>query len=171
MGGFYAREPVLKAGDVERLLGQSIDQARSEALEAARTAKRIEHEQNLEKHRQREAERQMREKWADQLKKEPASMTVSLYRSTSTGAFEMVVQTNAQSLDVYIAGLAEAVATALKESEPGDHAKMLMATLKNAIPVAFAIAGYKAEKVAESKLLTCGQAAPDASELVAQSRV
>ena len=158
MGGFYAHEPALKPGQVERLLGQSIDQARSEALEAARAAKRLAHEQE-------------REKWADQLKKEPANMTVSLYRSTSTGAFEMVVQTNAQSLDVYIAGLSEAVATALKESEPGDHAKMLMATLKNAIPVAFAIAGYKAEKVAESKLLTCGQAAPDASELVAQSRV
>lgn len=33
------------------------------------------------------------------------------------------------------------------------------------------ISGYKAEKVAESKLLTCGFAPPDASELVAQSKV
>ena len=99
-----------------------------------------------------------------------ALMTVSLYKSTAGGSREIVVQTNAQSLDVFITGLAEALDAAVS-AEPSMAAQTISATLKNAFPVAFAIAGYKADKVSESKLLTCGFASPDASELVAQSKV
>lgn len=97
-------------------------------------------------------------------------MTVSLYKSTASGAQEIVVQTNAQSLDVFISGLSDALGRALQDV-PENSAAVIAATLKNAFPIAFSIAGYKAEKVSESKLLTCGFASPDASELVAQSTV
>lgn len=97
-------------------------------------------------------------------------MTVSLYRSCATGAREIVVQTNAQSLDVFIDALADALSSAI-DADPKNQAATIAATLRNAFPVAFAIAGYKAEKVTESKLLTCGFASPDAAELVAQSKI
>lgn len=97
-------------------------------------------------------------------------MTVSLYKSLANGAREIVVQTNAQSLDVFIAGLSDALCAAMI-AEPELAEQTLAQTLKNAFPVAFAISGYKADKVSESKLLTCGFASPDASELVAQSKV
>ena len=101
------------------------------------------------------------------------AMTVSLYESTASGAREIVVQTNAQSLDVFINGLSDALHSALmsKASASESSAWVIAATLKNAFPVAFAIAGYKAEKVSESKLLTCGVALLDASELLSQSKV
>lgn len=100
-------------------------------------------------------------------------MTVSLYQSSASGSREIVVQTNAQSLDVFIAGLADALHSALLAlaDERTAAAWIIAATLKNSFPVAFAIAGYKAEKVSESKLLTCGVAALDASELISQSKV
>lgn len=103
-------------------------------------------------------------------KQQEQRMTVSLYRSTASGTNEIVVQTNAQSLDVFISGLADALDAALS-AHPEHRQQTIAATLKNAFPVAFAIAGYKAEKVSESKLLTCGFASPDSSELVAQSKV
>jgi len=108
-------------------------------------------------------------------KKREVNMTVSLYKSMASGAMEVVVQTNAQSLDVFVGALADALHVALvhEASAPNsvDNSQALIAaTLKNAFPVAFSIAGYKAEKVSESKLLTCGFASPDASELLAQSK-
>lgn len=107
---------------------------------------------------------------ARQRRMKETAMTVSLYKSTAGGSREIVVQTNAQSLDVFISGLADALDAAV-QAEPELAAQTISATLKNAFPVAFAISGYKAEKVSESKLLTCGFASPDASELVAQSKV
>lgn len=98
------------------------------------------------------------------------NMTVALYKSVATGAREIVVQTNAQSLDVFITGLADALETAMR-AEPEQIQSTVAATLRNAFPIAFAIAGYKVDKVTESKLLTCGFASPDVSELVAQSHV
>jgi len=111
---------------------------------------------------------ELRNKWSK------PTMTVSLYKSTASGANEIVVQTNAQSLDVFIIGLANALHDALLKdaasSADRDNSESIIAsTLKNAFPVAFAISGYKADKVSESKLLTCGFASPDASELLAQS--
>lgn len=117
----------------------------------------------------------LREKWFGQETKKGSNMTVSLYKSMASGTYEVVVQTNAQSLDVFIGGLADALHAALVHEASAPNAvdnsqSMISATLKNAFPVAFAIAGYKAEKVSESKLLTCGFASPDASELLAQSK-
>jgi hypothetical protein len=117
----------------------------------------------------------LREKWFCQETKKGSNMTVSLYKSMASGTYEVVVQTNAQSLDVFIVGLSDALHAALVHEASAPNASdnsqaMISAILKNAFPVAFAIAGYKAEKVSESKLLTCGFASPDASELLAQSK-
>jgi hypothetical protein len=105
-----------------------------------------------------------------QSKQEVKQMTVSLYTSTASGKKEVVVQTNAQSLDLFIAGLADALNEAVSKVSPDDHAEMLASIFRNAFPVAFAIAGYKAEKVVESRTLSCGAAAPEKSSLLAHSR-
>lgn len=147
--------------EVLKILGQpTIDELRSQRLEAERGEFRAQLQREQEQINERARQRRRKE--------EP--MTVSLYKSTASGSREIVVQTNAQSLDVFIAGLSDALDAALK-AEPEHAAQTIAGTLKNAFPVAFAISGYKAEKVSESKLLTCGFASPDASELVAQSKV
>jgi len=157
----HRHEVMMKPDDLARMLGKpTVDELRQARLaeEREKTRQAIADEQA----RINEAVRQRR------MKETP--MTVSLYKSTAGGSREIVVQTNAQSLDVFISGLADALDAAL-QAEPELAAQTISATLKNAFPVAFAISGYKAEKVSESKLLTCGFASPDASELVAQSKV
>jgi hypothetical protein len=140
--------------DVERALGlPTIDDLRAQRLEEER-------EQLRQQYGTPRQPRKTGEK----------TMTVSLYRSCATGAREIVVQTNAQSLDVFIDALSDALESAIA-SDPTNRAATIAATLRNAFPVAFAIAGYKADKVTESKLLTCGFASPDAAELVAQSKI
>lgn len=153
--------PLIRADTLAKILGKpTIDEQRAAQLaeERATIRQRLVDEQASIN----EAVRLRR------MKENP--MTVSLYKSTANGSREIVVQTNAQSLDVFISGLADALAIAL-QAEPELAAHTIAATLKNAFPVAFSISGYKAEKVSESKLLTCGYASPDASELVAQSTV
>jgi hypothetical protein len=114
--------------------------------------------------------RELMEKHAQTKPKEPSNMTVSLYMSTASGKREVVVQTNAQSLDLFIAGLADAVDAAMDSLPSNDRAELLAGLFRNAFPVAFAIAGYKADKVTESRMLICGAAAPDKSSLLAHSR-
>jgi len=157
----HGNEVLMKPDDLARLLGKpTVDEIRQARLADEREKKR--QELADEQARINEAVRQRRMK--------ATPMTVSLYKSTAGGSREIVVQTNAQSLDVFISGLADALDAAL-QAEPELAAQTISATLKNAFPVAFAISGYKAEKVSESKLLTCGFASPDVSELVAQSKV
>ena len=98
------------------------------------------------------------------------NMTVSLYSSTSTGKREIVVQTNAQSLELFIAGLADAMDAAISQHPAEARVEFLASLLRNAFPVAFAIAGYKAERVSETRMLSCGAADPGVSNLLAHSR-
>ncbi len=107
-----------------------------------------------------------------QLKNQPEEkiMTVSLYISTASGKQEIVVQTNAQSLDLYITGLADAMDAAIGQMDASGRGALLASLLRNALPVAFSIAGYKAERVSESRMLVCGAAAPGESNLLAHSR-
>lgn len=151
----------MRGDELTKLLGgQTGDDIRQARLEEEREKLRL---KNLN-------EQALINELARQRRIKETPMTVSLYKSTAGGSREIVVQTNAQSLDVFISGLSDALDEALRV-EPELSAQTIAATLKNAFPVAFAICGYKAEKVSESKLLTCGFASPDASELMAQSKV
>lgn len=160
----------LSAGDIEKLTGaQGVDDLRFTRLQQEREARRLEYEAEQERRRDAKEAERLRTLWTTTTSSE-RTMTVSLYKTMASGAREIVVQTNAQSLDVFIAGLSDALARAIVQ-EPEEVESTLVGALKNAFPIAFAIQGYKAEKVSESKLLTCGYASPDASELVAQSKV
>lgn len=179
--GLPASVPVVEGDRLLRLVGkETIDEIRARVkLEQAsvivkqeKLAKKA--DKLAERMREREAQR-LREKWTDQTPMKGTGMTVSLYKSMASGAMEVVVQTNAQSLDIFISALADALHAALVHEASAPNAvdnsqSLIAATLKNAFPVAYAISGYKAEKVSESKLLTCGFASPDASELLAQSK-
>ncbi len=101
-------------------------------------------------------------------KKEP-TMTVSLYSSTASGKEEIVVQTNAQSLDLFIIGLADATSEATKGLNDTQMREKITMIFKNSFPLAFAIAGYKADKVTESRMLICGAVTPETSKLLAHS--
>ena len=171
--------------ELERLLfgkptTDALREARlAEEREQRRLAEKVRHNNNYADQLRHIKERQDAEAAAHYgvNKQQGKAMTVSLYRSTASGANEIVVQTNAQSLEVFIAGLSDALAAAVspigdRPPTAEDQIKAtIAATLKNAFPIAFAIAGYKADKVSESKLLTCGFASPDASELVASSTI
>ncbi len=175
-----ARVALERAGAIE--VGAPMPPAPTvEAVLAAQDAARRRQEKfekkaaQLEERMRAREELALREKWLGQETMKGSNMTVSLYKSMASGTYEVVVQTNAQSLDVFIGGLSDALHAALVHEASAPNAtdnsqSMISATLKNAFPVAFAIAGYKAEKVSESKLLTCGFASPDASELLAQSK-
>lgn len=159
------RAQQLRPDRLEQLLGlPSVDQARIEERERRKALARAEYEANRDAALAQLNELEARRKWS-------TNVTVSLYKSTASGVPEVVVQTNAQTLDVFVTGLADALSSALANDSDAERTKLIAATLRNAFPVAFAIAGYKAEKVAETKLLTCGQAALDAAELIAQSRI
>ena len=98
------------------------------------------------------------------------TMTVSLFKSTASGKMEVVVQTNAQSLDLFIVGLADATSAAMQNATEKEKHQLLESIFKNAFPLAFAIAGYKAEKVFETRMLVCGAVAADQSSLLAHSK-
>ena len=98
-------------------------------------------------------------------------MTVSLYSSTATGKQEIVVQTNAQSLDIFVTGLSDALDSAIVNMETNKRAEIIASILRNAFPLAFAIAGYKADRVSETRMLVCGASNPGESNLLAQSRI
>lgn len=97
-------------------------------------------------------------------------MTVSIYQSNATGRREFVVQTNAQSLDLFVAALADAMDEAIEKAGTVSRAELIASVLRNAFPLAYAISGYKAERVSETRMLTCGAADPSSTNLVAQSR-
>jgi hypothetical protein len=171
MSGFFRARKV-DAGTVEQLLyGEPLpDKARREKLIAQGIgAGAAEAREHMEKARLLLALQQAGEKPPTKSKGEKP-MTVSLYSSNATGKREIVVQTNAQSLDLFISGLADALDVAVGSMEPSERAEMLASVLRNAFPVAYAISGYKAERVSETRMLSCGAASPDAGNLLAHSR-
>lgn len=175
-----AKAALERAGIVDRVVPDFAEPIVADILAAEEAVKRrqekaIRKAAQLDERMRAREELAVREKWLWQETKKGLDMTVSLYKSMASGAYEVVVQTNAQSLDVFIGALSDALHAALVHEASAPNATdnsqaLIAATMKNAFPVAFAIAGYKAEKVSESKLLTCGFASPDASELLAQSK-
>lgn len=147
-------EPLAEKARKERLIAKGIGAGAAEAREHMERARKL-------------LERQQQE--AETIKG-ARHMTVSLYSSSATGKREVVVQTNAQSLDLFITGLADALDVAIETMGKEERAEMLASILRNAFPVAYAISGYKAERVSETRMLSCGAATPDAGNLLAHSR-
>lgn len=165
----FDKAKVLSASRVEQLLyGEPLaEKARRERLSAKGLgAGAVEAKEHMERARKLFEKQQQK---AEATKGE-RNMTVSLYSSSATGKREIVVQTNAQSLDLFIAGLADALDVAIETMGKDERAEVLASVLRNAFPVAYAISGYKAERVSETRMLSCGAATPDASRLLAHSR-
>lgn len=94
---------------------------------------------------------------------------VKLYKNRQSGGNgEIVVVTDAKDLRDFIPELAEATLRALEQLE-GDDEFTLNAIFSNAFDVAFKLQGYKAERVVEQKLLTCGYSSPDVCDIIADT--
>lgn len=83
------------------------------------------------------------------------------------GSGEFVIQTTAIDTDTFISELSEALAKAT--ATVNDDGLTCMGILKNAMPIAFKLAGYKAETVSEQRTLVCGTVSPNACEVVASA--
>jgi hypothetical protein len=87
---------------------------------------------------------------------------VRIFKDAHTG--EHVIQTSCLDVDSFTAELSEAIAEMMngKNVEP----ETVMGVLSNSMPIAFKLAGYKAENVNEQRTLVCGNVSPNACELV-----
>lgn len=83
------------------------------------------------------------------------------------GTKEFVIQTTAIDSDTFVAELAEAMHAAIQASDDGGLTAM--GIMKNAMPIAFKLSGYKADTVYEQRTLLCGVVSPDACEVVASA--
>lgn len=88
---------------------------------------------------------------------------VRVFHDKASGEF--VIQTTCLDVDSFTSDLAEALAGVLKKSN-GDAAIDALGILANAMPIAFKLAGYKAESVDEQRTLVCGKASPHKADLL-----
>lgn len=79
---------------------------------------------------------------------------------------EFLVQTTCLDVDSFVSDLAEALTSAIEKGDGGIAAHGIMT---NALPIAFKLAGYKAETVNEQRTLVCGRASPSDSDVVASA--
>ncbi len=90
---------------------------------------------------------------------------VRIFKDDNTGDF--VLQTTAIDTDSFMAELAEAIDMAIKASN--DDGVSALGILKNAMPIAYKLSGYKAENVQEQRTLVCGNISPNACQVVASA--
>jgi hypothetical protein len=90
---------------------------------------------------------------------------VRIFSDQHTG--EYVIQTTALDADTFVGELAEALHTATAKADDGGLAAM--GILKNAMPIAFKLSGYKAENVIEQRTLVCGNVSPNACQVVSSA--
>lgn len=77
---------------------------------------------------------------------------IRILRDNATGDY--VVQTTCLDVDTFIAELAEAITQAMvKEADE----VIALGILTNVMPIAFKLAGYKADAVTEQRTLICGK--------------
>lgn len=84
------------------------------------------------------------------------------------GSGEYVLQTTCLDCDSFTSELAEAFATALSAAGEGADLAAL-GILKSAMPIAFKLAGYKADTVSEQRTLVCGIISPANCEVVSSA--
>lgn len=81
---------------------------------------------------------------------------------------EYCIQTTCLNAEDFTAELAEAFAEALKDA--GDGADLAaFGILRNAMPIAFKLSGYKADTVSEQRTLVCGTVSPHNCEVISSA--
>lgn len=88
---------------------------------------------------------------------------IRIFKDNQTG--EHVIQTTCLDVDSFTAELAEALSNAINKGD----AEIALSILTNSMPIAFKLAGYKAENVTEQRTLLCGALSPLACELVSEA--
>lgn len=89
-----------------------------------------------------------------------------IYADTK-GTGDFVIQTTCLDVDSFISELAEALDEAVKKSNDGGVSAL--GILKNAMPIAYKLSGYKAENVQEQRTLVCGTVSPNSCEVIASA--
>lgn len=119
--------------------------------------------------------RQMEFKWKDGAPVAQSAPTdqgkhcVELYRVRGPGSNgEIGVLTTSHEVDEFVSGLASACAAYLKDNH-GDSEHALRWILRNAMPIAFKLSGYKADQVVERHVLMCGTGEPSSDDIVASA--
>jgi hypothetical protein len=92
-------------------------------------------------------------------------MSVQIFKDKKTSEF--AVQTTCLTADLYVMELAEALNGALRHENDG--ALAAYGILRNAMPIAFKLSGYKAEEVSEQRTLLCGTVSPSESDMVSSA--
>lgn len=87
--------------------------------------------------------------------------------SDVNGTGDFVIQTTAIDADTFITELAEAMDIALKKANDGGLSAL--GILKNAMPIAYKLSGYKAETVQEQRTLVCGNISPTSCEVISSA--
>lgn len=80
-------------------------------------------------------------------------------------AGEFLVQTTCLDVEGFLGDLAES----LHKLDGPDRDLAILGVLQNAFPIAFKLAGYKAETVSEQRTLICGKASPNDADVVVTS--
>lgn len=84
------------------------------------------------------------------------------------GGGEFVIQTTCLDAEKFTEELAEALAAAMPSASDGPELAAY-GILKNAMPIAFKLAGYKADTVAEQRTLVCGTVSPENCQVVSSA--
>jgi hypothetical protein len=92
-------------------------------------------------------------------------MSVRIFKDKTTGDY--AVQTTCLNAEVYVMELSEALNDALRHENDG--AVAAYGILKNAMPIAFKLTGYKADEVSEQRTLLCGNVSPADSDMVSSA--
>ena len=88
--------------------------------------------------------------------------------SDKNGSGEFGIQTTATDTATFVCELADAMHRAIAASDD-DGGLAMMGIMKNAIPIAFKLSGYKAETVSEQRTLVCGAISPNSCEVVSSA--
>ena len=87
--------------------------------------------------------------------------------SDKNGTGEFVIQTTATDTESFILELSEAMTSVVADSKDGGIT--CFGIMKNAMPIAFKLSGYKADTVSEQRTLVCGNISPASCEVVSSA--
>ena len=85
--------------------------------------------------------------------------------SDTNGSGDFVIQTTCLDAETFLSEFSEAFNDAVVKANDGGLTAM--GILKNAMPIAYKLSGYKADNVQEQRTLVCGTISPNSCEVVA----